>query len=84
MHKVLSELKKSDIRGTVDNRDEKIGKKIRDNEMKKIPYLLVVGEKEMTENVISVRRQGEGDLGTMDINNFVNLIKSEIEKSVNN
>ncbi len=82
--KVLSELKKSDIRGTVDNRDEKIGKKIRDNEMKKIPYLLVVGEKEMTENVISVRRQGEGDLGTMDINNFVNLIKSEIEKSVNN
>ena len=41
-------------------------------------------EKEMTENVISVRRQGEGDLGTMDINNFVNLIKSEIEKSVNN
>lgn len=83
-HKVLSELKKSDIRGTVDNRDEKIGKKIRDNEMKKIPYLLVVGEKEMTENVISVRRQGEGDLGTMNINNFVNLIKSEIEKSVNN
>ena len=82
--KVLSELKKSDIRGTVDNRDEKIGKKIRDNEMKKIPYLLVVGEKEMTENVISVRRQGEGDLGTMNIENFVNLIKTEIEKSFNN
>lgn len=83
-HKVLSELKKVDIRGTVDNRDEKIGKKIRDNEMKKIPYLLVVGEKEMTENVISVRRQGEGDLGTMNIENFVNLIKTEIEKSFNN
>ena len=82
--KVLAELKKADVRGTIDDRDEKIGKKIRDNELKKIPYLLIVGEKEEADNVISVRRQGEGDKGAMTAGDFTNLINEEINKIFNN
>lgn len=81
---VLANLKKADIRGCIDDRDEKIGKKIRDNELKKIPYLLIVGEKEEAENVVSVRRHGEGDKGSMTIDSFANLINDEINKSINN
>ncbi|RXQ96193.1 threonine--tRNA ligase [Ancylomarina salipaludis] len=77
--KVLNSLNNSDIRAVLDDRNEKIGRKIRDNELKKIPYLLIVGEKEAQENAVSVRRQGEGDMGTMQITEFAELIKKEVE-----
>lgn len=76
---VLESLKNADIRAAIDDRSEKIGKKIRDTEMAKVPFMLVLGEKEMTENKISVRRQGKGDLGTQDIETFIREIKSEIK-----
>lgn len=66
-----------DIRGLIDNRDEKIGKKIRDAEIKKIPFMLIVGDKEQEEGKISVRKHGEGDLGSMTISEFVELMKKE-------
>ena len=64
---VVSELAEKDIRAFVDDRNEKIGRKIRDNELKRIPYLLVVGEKEAENGEVSVRKQGEGDKGSMKI-----------------
>ncbi len=63
-------LKIHDIRAIVDDRNEKIGRKIRDNEMKRIPYMLIVGEKEAENGEVSVRRQGEGDKGTMKFEEF--------------
>jgi threonyl-tRNA synthetase len=80
---VAKELKKKDIRVITDDRNEKIGRKIRDNEMKKIPYLLVVGEKEAQNNEVSVRKQGEGDAGSMKITNFAALLNEEVEKQMN-
>jgi threonyl-tRNA synthetase len=77
---VLAELKNSDIRGYVDDRAEKIGKKIRDNELKKVPFMLIVGEKEAAEDLVSVRRQGDGDKGAMRISEFANLINSEVNE----
>jgi len=77
--KKLSEsLKDSDICGLIDSRDEKIGRKIRDAEVKKIPYMLIVGEKEEAEGLVSVRKHGEGDLGSMTIEEFTQRIKKEI------
>ena len=67
---VARQLNEADVRAIVDDRNEKIGKKIRDNELKRIPYLLVVGEKEAQNGEVSVRKQGEGDKGTMKIANF--------------
>ncbi len=81
-NKVLAELKKHDVRCILDDRNEKIGKKIRDNELKRIPYLLIVGEKEAEENAVSVRRQGEGDKGSMSILEFANFVNNEIEKQL--
>lgn len=79
----LSELlNNSDIRTVLDDRNEKIGRKIRDNELKKIPYLLVVGENEARENRISVRRQGQGDLGSMTVDEFIEMIHSEVDKQL--
>ncbi len=78
--KVLKFLRNSDIRAVLDDRNEKIGKKIRDNELKRIPYLLIVGEKEAEENQVSVRRQGEGDLGAMSLDNFATFVAAEVEK----
>ncbi|MDR0733571.1 MAG: threonine--tRNA ligase [Dysgonamonadaceae bacterium] len=78
--KVAEELKKRDIRVVIDDRNEKIGRKIRDNELKKIPYLVVAGEKEVENNQISVRKQGGVDMGLMKIANFAEVINSEIEK----
>ena len=72
-------LNNSDIRTALDDRNEKIGRKIRDNELKKIPYLLVVGENEAKENRVSVRRQGQGDMGTMRVEEFIELIKKEVD-----
>ncbi len=78
-HEVLQLLNNSDIRGFVDDRDEKIGRKIRDNEMKKIPYMLIVGEKEASEKKVAVRKHGKGDEGIFSIDEFANMIKQEIE-----
>ncbi|HJP62929.1 MAG TPA: threonine--tRNA ligase [Mucilaginibacter sp.] len=71
-------LKDSDICGLIDFRDEKIGRKIRDAEVKKIPYMLIVGEKEATEGLVSVRKHGQGDLGSMTIEDFKQQIIKEI------
>ena len=75
---IQAELKKADIRGIIDDRTESIGRKIRDNELKKIPFLMIIGEKEMESGEISVRRQGEGDLGSMKISDFVALFQDEL------
>jgi len=76
---LLESLKNADIRSSIDDRNEKIGKKIRDTETAKVPYMLVVGEKEMNENKISVRRQGKGDIGSREVEEFINEIKKEIK-----
>jgi threonyl-tRNA synthetase len=80
--KVLEILNNSDICTLIDERSEKIGKKIRDNELKRIPYLLIIGEKEVENETISVRKQGEGDKGSMKIEEFVSFINSEIKKEI--
>lgn len=81
--KVLQLLINSDIRGLVDSRDEKIGKKIRDAEMKKIPFMLIIGEKEFNENKVSVRRHGSGDVGSFSIEEFVKMVQDEVNNSLN-
>ena len=78
--KVLSFLNNSDIRTLIDDRDEKVGKKIRDNELKKIPYLLIVGEKEAESQTVSIRKQGEGDQGIMSLEDFASFIHNEVVK----
>jgi threonyl-tRNA synthetase len=76
--KVLELLNNYDIRGLVDERNEKIGKKIRDTELKKVPYMLIVGEKEEAENTVSVRKQADGDLGSFSVEEFAKIINDEI------
>ena len=76
--KILILLSNFDIRGSVDDRNEKTGRKIRDAEISKIPYIIVVGEKEETENTVSVRKQGKGNLGIFEIDNFAKMINDEI------
>ena len=71
-------LENYDIRALVDSRSEKVGRKIRDAELEKIPYMLIVGENEKSEGAVSVRKQGEGDIGTMSIEEFAELVRSEI------
>jgi threonyl-tRNA synthetase len=75
---IAKKLKEKSIRVTVDERNEKIGRKIRDNELKRIPYMLIVGEKEMETSCVSVRRQGEGDAGSMSVEEFAELIHNEV------
>jgi threonyl-tRNA synthetase len=77
---ILQKLKNADIRVEIDDRQEKIGKKIRDTELARVPYMLVVGEKEMNEGKASIRRQGVGDLGAKDINEFIAEITAEIKE----
>jgi threonyl-tRNA synthetase len=77
---VLNILNNSDIRTLIDDRNEKLGKKIRDNELKRIPYLLIVGEKEMEDGTVSVRRQGEGDKGTMTMQAFADSVNDEVSQ----
>ncbi len=77
------QLKKAGIRAEIDDRNEKIGKKIRDTELHKVPYMLVVGEKEMNENKVSVRRQGKGDMGAKPVDEFIAGVKEEIENREN-
>jgi threonyl-tRNA synthetase len=81
--KVLQHLKISDIRGAVDERDERAGKKIRDAEMSKVPYMLVVGEKEEQSQTVSVRKHGEGDLGSMSLEAFTKLVQQEVNSQLN-
>jgi len=81
--KVLSLLKKHDIRAQVDFRSEKTGRKIRDAEIQKVPYMVIVGEKEQDSNTLSVRKQGDGDKGTMSIDDFANMIQKEVRDALN-
>ncbi|ADX67969.1 threonine--tRNA ligase [Weeksella virosa] len=77
--KVLNLLAEQEINGLIDNRNEKTGKKIRDAEVKKIPYMLIVGEKEEENGTVSVRKHGEGDLGEMKIEEFIQFVKKEMK-----
>lgn len=79
---VLSLLQNSDIRAQIDDRNEKTGKKIRDAELKRIPYMLILGEKEELSSTVSVRKQGEGDFGSMTVEEFSQLIKNEIDNLI--
>ena len=81
--KVARELENEGLSVVVDERNEKIGRKIRDTELKRIPYMLIVGEKEAENDEVSVRKQGEGDKGSMKITTFAALLKSEIEEQMN-
>ncbi len=83
-HQVAETLNKADIRTIIDERNEKIGRKIRDNELKKVPYMLIVGEKEQENQEVSIRKQGEGDLGTKKIANFAADLVQEVEQMINN
>lgn len=80
---IAKELNREDIRVQVDDRNEKIGRKIRDNELKRIPYMLIVGEKEAENGEVSVRRQGEGDKGSMKVAEFAAMINEEVNKMMN-
>ena len=80
--KISNLLNFSDIRGLVDDRSEKVGKKIRDAELAKVPFMLIIGEKEVSSEMVSVRKRGEGDLGAMRISDFEKLVKKEIEKEL--
>ena len=76
-------LDSQDIRAIVDDRNEKIGRKIRDNELKHIPYMLIVGEKEAENGEVSVRKQGQGDQGSMKIADFAKNIAEEVSEMIN-
>ncbi|MDR1645761.1 MAG: threonine--tRNA ligase [Tannerellaceae bacterium] len=80
---VARQLEDQDIRVIVDDRNEKVGRKIRDNELKRIPYMLIIGEKEFEKNEVSVRKQGEGDKGSMEITTFAALLRDEVEEMMN-
>ena len=80
---IAKELNAQDVRVQVDDRNEKIGRKIRDNELKRIPFMLIVGEKEAENGEVSVRRQGEGDKGTMKVAEFAKLVTDEVDALVN-
>ncbi len=83
-NEVCRQLNDSDVRATVDDRSEKIGRKIRDNEMKHIPYLLIVGENEVNEGTVSIRKQGDGDQGSMKIADFAKKINDEVAEMTKN
>jgi threonyl-tRNA synthetase len=80
--KVLNLLENYEIRALVDDRNEKVGRKIRDAEMSKIPYMIIIGEKEAEEGTISVRKHSEGDMGTFSIEAFAKIIEDEVSKSI--
>lgn len=79
---LYKQMRKAGIRVEVDNRNEKIGKKIREAELGRVPYMLVVGEKEMSENKVSIRRQGKGDQGMEDVSAFITHIQNEISERI--
>jgi threonyl-tRNA synthetase len=80
--KVLSFLNNSEIRAQIDDRSEKTGKKIRDAEVRRIPYMLIVGEQEEAEDTVAVRKQGEGDKGKMTLKAFVEFVNDEILRAL--
>ncbi|HNV80978.1 MAG TPA: threonine--tRNA ligase [Tenuifilaceae bacterium] len=80
--KVVEFLNNYDIRTLIDDRNEKVGKKIRDNELKRIPYLLIVGEKEESDNLVSVRVQGEGDKGQIALADFAEKVQEEVKQQI--
>ena len=80
--KVLNLLNNSEIRTLIDERSEKTGKKIRDAETRKVPYMIIVGEKEEIEGTISVRKHGAGDLGSFKPEDFIKMIKQEISSMI--
>jgi threonyl-tRNA synthetase len=80
--KVIHLLKNSEIRALVDERSEKTGRKIRDAELRKIPYMLIVGEKEEASDSVSVRKHGEGDMGSFSVEEFISLVNKEVEESL--
>ena len=82
-HRVAADLNAQDIRVQVDDRNEKIGRKIRDNELKRIPYMLIVGEKEAENGEVSVRKQGAGDAGTVKVTEFAKMITDEVNAMLN-
>lgn len=82
-YKVRDELRESEIDVFVDDRNEKVGRKIRDNELKRIPYLLIVGEDEANSGTVSVRKQGEGDQGKEKIATFVELVRNQVDEEMN-
>lgn len=82
-HRVAADLNAQDIRVQVDDRNEKIGRKIRDNELKRIPYMLIVGEKEAENAEVSVRKQGAGDVGTVKVAEFAKMITDEVNAMLN-
>ena len=82
-NEVAAALSEHDISVSVDDRNEKVGRKIRDNELKRIPYMLIVGEQEQADGTVSVRKQGEGDAGTEKISTFAERILQEIESQMN-
>ena len=79
---VVEYLNKRDVRAQIDDRNEKIGRKIRDNELKRIPYLLIVGEKEAAERTVSVRAQGEGDKGSMTLDAYCDYMKQLVDAEI--
>ena len=83
-NEVCNYLNAHDVRAVVDDRNEKIGRKVRDNELKRIPYMLIVGEKEANESTVSVRKKGEGDLGAMKMSDFANKINEEVRSMTEN
>ena len=79
--KVLNKMKINEIRALIDNRNETIGKKIRDAQLRKYPYMLIIGEKEMKDDVVSVRNLGHGDLGSLTTETFIEKLLAEIKNS---
>jgi threonyl-tRNA synthetase len=82
-YSVVNTLKRQDIRAEVDDRNEKVGRKIRDNELKRVPYLLIVGEKEEGDQEVSVRKQGGEDKGSMQLSAFADEVTREVTKMMN-
>jgi threonyl-tRNA synthetase len=80
--KVFQELSESDIRGFLDNRDEKIGRKIRDAEVSKVPFMLILGEKEQETGTVSIRRHGQGDVGSMALDEFISYFQGERDETL--
>ncbi|MDD3152803.1 MAG: His/Gly/Thr/Pro-type tRNA ligase C-terminal domain-containing protein, partial [Bacteroidales bacterium] len=79
---IKSKMEAKELRGCIDTRAEKTGRKIRDAEVKKMPYILLVGENEQSNGTVSVRKHGGVDMGTMTIDEFIDLINKEVEKEL--
>jgi hypothetical protein len=80
--KVKQQLDASDVRALIDDRNEKVGRKIRDNELKRIPYMVVVGEKEAAEELVAMRKQGGGEQSTMSVKAFIERVKAEVAEQL--